>query len=56
MGRFCPVSRMTVAEGSVRTQRKDGSYLNLAFCDVFEMRDARIRKLISYLVELTTSG
>jgi ketosteroid isomerase-like protein len=42
---------VVVAEGSVRTQRKDGTFLNLAFCDVFEMQDHRIRRLISYLVE-----
>ena len=52
------VTRMTeegdvvVAEGSVRTQRKDGAILNLVFCDVFEMRNGRIRRLISYLVPL----
>ena len=51
------VSRLTeaddvvVAEGSVRTERKDGTVLSLAFCDVFEMRDGRIRRLISYLME-----
>ena len=54
------VTRMTeaddvvVAEGSVRTQRTDGTVLNLAFCDVFEMQDGRIRRLISYLVETTS--
>lgn len=42
---------VVVAEGSVRTQRKDGSLMHLAFCDVFEMRDGKIRKLISYLME-----
>ena len=42
---------VVVAEGSVRTQRKDGTFLNLAFCDVFEMQGHRIRRLISYLVE-----
>ncbi len=51
------VSRLTeeddvvVAEGSVRTQRKDGTFLNIAFCDVFEMQVAKIRRLISYLME-----
>jgi ketosteroid isomerase-like protein len=43
---------VVVAEGSVRTQRKDGTFLNLAFCDVFEMRGGRIRRLISYLMEI----
>jgi ketosteroid isomerase-like protein len=42
---------VVVAEGSVRTQRKDGTFLNLAFCDVFEMQDGKIRRLISYLME-----
>ena len=42
---------VVVAEGSVRTQRKDGTVLNLAFCDVFEMRGGRIRRLVSYLME-----
>ena len=42
---------VVVAEGSVRTQRKDGASLNLAMCDVFEMRDGKIRRLTSYLME-----
>ena len=50
------VTRMTeeadvvVAEGTVRTQRTDGAVLNLVFCDVFEMRDGKIRRLVSYLM------
>jgi ketosteroid isomerase-like protein len=42
---------VVVAEGTVRTQRTDGTVLNLAFCDVFEIKDGRIRRLISYLME-----
>ncbi len=42
---------VVVAEGSVRTQRKDGTFLNLAFCDVFEMQGGKIRRLISYLMQ-----
>lgn len=49
--RLTEADDVVVAEGSVRTQRKDGTFLNLAFCDVFEMRDGRIRRLISYLME-----
>ena len=51
------VTRMTeendvvVAEGSVRTERKDGSVMTLAFCDVFEMRDGTVRRLTSYLMD-----
>jgi ketosteroid isomerase-like protein len=42
---------VVVAEGYVRTQRTDGTFLNLAFCDVFEMQGGKIRRLISYLME-----
>lgn len=42
---------VVVAEGSVRTQRKDGAVLNLVFCDVFEMQGGKIRRLSSYLME-----
>jgi hypothetical protein len=43
---------VVVAEGSVRTQRVDGSFLNLRFCDVFVMHEGKIRRLISHLVEI----
>jgi len=52
------VARMTeengvvVAEGSVHSRRKAGGYLDALFCDVFEMREGKIRKLTSYLVVL----
>ena len=51
------VSRLTeeddvvVAEGSVRAPRPDGSFLDLVFCDVFDMRNGMIRRLASYLME-----
>jgi uncharacterized protein len=57
----CPaitVTRLTeegdvvVAEGSVRSQRREGGHLHAVFCDVFEMRDAKIRRLTTYLMEL----
>ena len=44
---------VVVAEGSVRTQRRDGAFLSLAFCDVFEMQGGKIRRLVSYLMEIT---
>jgi ketosteroid isomerase-like protein len=34
---------VVVAEGTVRTQRTDGTSGMLEFCDVFEMRDGKIR-------------
>jgi ketosteroid isomerase-like protein len=51
------VSRLTeeddvvVAEGAVRARRSDGTFMNLVFCDVFEMSVAKIRRLTSYLME-----
>lgn len=44
---------VVVAEGSVRTKRKDGSALTLVFCDVFEMRAGKVARLTSYLMETT---
>lgn len=41
---------VVVAEGTVRAARKNGGVLNATFCDVFEMEDALIRRLITYLV------
>ena len=52
------VTRMTgeggvvIAEGSVKNAMKDGGMLDALFCDVFEMRDGKIRKLISYIAAL----
>jgi uncharacterized protein len=43
---------VVMAEGSVRSARRDGGQLHAVFCDVFEMRDAKIRRLISYLMEI----
>lgn len=43
---------VVVAEGSVRSARRDGGSLHAVFCDVFEMRDAKIGRLISYLMEV----
>jgi ketosteroid isomerase-like protein len=43
---------VVIAEGTVRAQKSDGEYINLVYCDVFEMRDGRIRKLTSYLMQV----
>jgi uncharacterized protein len=43
---------VVVAEGTVRSRRKDGGTLNARFCDVFVMRDAKIRHLTSYLADV----
>ena len=41
---------VVVAEGTVLTKKTDGAYLNIVFCDVFEMRDGLICRLVSYLM------
>ena len=46
---------VVVAEGSVRAPRSDGTFMNLVFCDVFDMRDGKIRRLVSYLMETKLS-
>jgi ketosteroid isomerase-like protein len=43
---------VVVVEGSVRAARADGGFIDLVFCDVFDMRDAKICRLVSYLVVL----
>ncbi len=51
------VTRMTeennivIAEGTVIATKKEGTVLHLVFCDVFEMRDGKIRKLIGFIAE-----
>jgi ketosteroid isomerase-like protein len=53
VSRMLEVADVVVVEGFVRTERADGVRLNLAMCDVFEMRDGRIRRLTSYLMPLS---
>lgn len=53
------VTRMTeendvvVAEGAVRVARRGGGELHAVFCDVFELTGARIKRLTTYLTEVT---
>jgi len=43
---------LVIAEGTVRAKKKDAEYLNLVFCDIFEMREGLIKQLTSYLMEV----
>jgi hypothetical protein len=36
----------------VRSARRNGGFLNAVFCDVFEMQDAKIKHITSYLMEI----
>ena len=42
---------VVVAEGRVRASRRDGGTLDAVFCDVFEMRDGKVARLVSYLMD-----
>ncbi len=54
------ITRMTeendvvIAEGTVIAQKASGEKLPLVFCDVFEMRDGKIAKLIGFIAENKT--
>ena len=52
VNRMLEAGEIVFAEGSVRTQRSDGTLANIVFCDVFEMQDTKIRRLTSYLMEI----
>jgi ketosteroid isomerase-like protein len=43
---------VVIAEGSVQARRKAGGVLNAVFCDVFIMQNGKVKRLISYLVEV----
>lgn len=50
VSRFLEVDDVVVVEGSVRAPKRDGAFLDVVFCDLFDMRDGRIRRLTSYLM------
>jgi ketosteroid isomerase-like protein/catechol 2,3-dioxygenase-like lactoylglutathione lyase family enzyme len=49
--RMVEANDVVVAEGRVRGRRTDGTAFGVVFCDVFEMREGKIRRLVSYLME-----
>jgi ketosteroid isomerase-like protein len=50
--RMTEESDVIVAEGTVRAAFRNGGFLNAVFCDVFEMKNTLIKRLVSYLVAL----
>ncbi|NIJ54495.1 nuclear transport factor 2 family protein [Dyadobacter arcticus] len=48
--RMIEEDNVVIAEGTVKATKKDGTVLNLVFCDVFELEDGLIKKLTSYLM------
>ena len=53
ISRVIEANNVVVAEGAVRAKRSDGGMLDAVFCDVFEMEGGKIRRLVSYLMEVT---
>jgi ketosteroid isomerase-like protein len=45
-------NNVVIAEGSVKAAMKTGGTLDALFCDVFEMTDAKIKKLTTYLMTM----
>jgi hypothetical protein len=43
---------VVIAEGTVRAAWKHGGFLNAVFCDAFELENSKIKRLITYLVNL----
>lgn len=50
--RYVEEDNVVVAEGSVQCYLKDGSLLDALFCDVFEMREGKIKRLTTYQINL----
>lgn len=47
---------VVVAEGHVTCSFKNGDILEAVFCDVFEMHSGKIKKLTSYLMQLSITN
>ncbi len=52
IARLTEEADVVVAEGSVKIPMSEGGIFDGRFCDVFEMREAKIRRLTSYVAEL----
>jgi uncharacterized protein len=50
--RMSEEDNIVIAEGTVRAKKKDAEFINLVYCDVFEMKDNLIKRLTSYLMEV----
>jgi hypothetical protein len=42
-----------ITEGKVRATRRDGGVLNAVFCDGFVLSGGRVKRLTTYLAEVT---
>jgi limonene-1,2-epoxide hydrolase len=51
--RMTEENNIVIAEGTVRAKQKDAEFINLVYCDVFEMKNGLIKILTSYLMQTT---
>ncbi len=47
--RMIEENNIVVAEGKISAEKREGGYFNAVFCDVFDMENSKIKRLISYL-------
>jgi ketosteroid isomerase-like protein len=50
--RMIEENNVVVAEGKVMATKREGSIFNAVFCDVFDMEDMKIKRIISYLNQI----
>lgn len=50
--RLVEENNVVVAEGRVRSEMRTGGWLEGVFCDVFEMKGGKVKKLISYFMKV----
>ena len=49
ISRMIEENNVVAAEGKVIAKKRDGGFLNAVFCDVFDMENGKIKRLVSYL-------
>lgn len=52
MNRMTEEDNVVVLEGEVKGKKVDGTSFTAAFCDVFEMKHNKIKRLIGYIAEI----
>lgn len=55
VSRLTEENNVVIAEGKVKGKRKGGEEFNAIFCDVFEMENAKIKRLIGFIAMINKS-
>lgn len=50
--RLVEENNTVIAEGTVRAKKREGGIMEALFCDIFDMRDGKIKKLTTYMAFL----